>query len=144
MSIKIFDRDTIRNIILLSRCLIIKHFVVACNEGKRISINALGTISALDAIGNREEIGRIAIVDIDDRSRLKRTANTMFQLDEEGQERPVQEPQIISGSLELANVNMVEEMARMINNNKLYQIYHKVIKGYATISEKQDELGTVS
>ena len=112
--------------------------------GSRISINALGTISALDAIGNREEIGRIAVVDIDDTSKLKRTANTLFRLEQGGQELVIEEPQIISGSLEMSNVNMVEEMARMINNSKLYETYHKVLKGYSSISEKQEELGTVS
>lgn len=110
----------------------------------RISINSSGIVSALDNQGNRQELGRIAVVDFDDPGILKRRGDTTFFLDGNAQETAVAEPQIVSGSLELANVNMIEEMAEMINSNRLYETYHKVLKGYSSISEKQEELGTLS
>jgi len=110
----------------------------------KISINSLGAISSLDEIGNREEVGQIALVNIDDPAKLKRRDNTLFELQEGAQEVPLQDPQIVSGGLEVSNVNMIDEMTRMINGHRLYETYHKVLKGYSTISEQQEELGTVS
>ncbi len=117
---------------------------VATDSNYRISINRFGTISALDTLGNREEIGQISIVDIDDPSKLKRRDNTTFELSEGAREIPQAEPHLTSGSLELSNVNMVDEMTRMIDANRLYETYHKVLKGYSSISEKQQDLGTLS
>jgi flagellar basal body rod protein FlgG len=75
---------------------------------------------------------------------MKRKNNTSFYLEQGAQELPLEEVQVVSGSLEMSNVNMIDEMARMINGSRLYETYHKVLKGYSTVSEKLDELGTVS
>lgn len=112
--------------------------------GARISISGNGQIVALDDQGNREEIGRVAVVDIETPELMKRKNNTSFYLEQGGQELPLEEVQVVSGSLEMSNVNMIDEMARMINGSRLYETYHKVLKGYSTIGEKLDELGTVS
>lgn len=117
---------------------------VATDSSYKISINRFGTISALDNLGNREDIGQIAVVDIDDPAKLKRRDNNTFELAEGTQEIPQTEPHLVSGSLELSNVNMVDEMTRMINGHRLYETYHKVLKGYSSISEKQEDLGTLS
>lgn len=117
---------------------------VATDSSFKISINRFGTISALDNLGNREEVGTISVVDIDDPSKLKRLENNTFELSGGAREVPLDDPHLVSGSLELSNVNMVDEMTRMINGHRLYETYHKVLKGYSTISEKQEELGTVS
>jgi len=110
----------------------------------KISINSLGAISSLDELGNREEVGQIALVAIDDPSKLKRRDNTMFELQQGAQEVVLDDPQIVSGGLEVSNVNMVDEMTRMIAGHRLYETYHKILKGYSTISEQQNELGTIS
>ncbi len=117
---------------------------IATDSSYRISINRYGTISALDNLGNREDIGRIAIVDVDDPAKLKRRENNTFEAADGAQEIPLEEPHIVSGSLEVSNVNMVDEMTRMINGHRLYETYHKVLKGYSSISEKQEDLGTLS
>ena len=117
---------------------------IATDSSYRISINRYGTISALDNLGNREDIGRIAIVDIDDPAKLRRRENNTFETADGAQEIPLAEPHLVSGSLEVSNVNMVDEMTRMINGHRLYETYHKVLKGYSSISEKQEDLGTLS
>ena len=117
---------------------------VATDSSYKISINRFGTISALDNLGNREELGRIAVVDIDDPAKLRRRDNTTFELSQGGQETLKDDPYLVPGSLEVSNVNMVGEMTRMINGHRLYETYHKVLKGYSSISEKQEDLGTIS
>jgi len=51
---------------------------------------------------------------------------------------------VIQGNLELSNVNMTSEMAKLIDSHRIFETYHKVLKSYSTISEQQDELGTVA
>lgn len=110
----------------------------------RLSINTLGIISALDPQGNRAAVGRLAIVFFDNPAVLKRRDHTTFIAGQRSQEQRVDEPQVISGHLELANVNMIEEMAHMIQGQRLHETYHKVLKGYSAIGEKQEDLGTLS
>jgi flagellar basal-body rod protein FlgF/flagellar basal-body rod protein FlgG len=38
---------------------------------------------------------------------------------------------------------MAEGMARMIDNYRTFETYHKVLKSYSTIGEQQEELGTL-
>ena len=75
---------------------------------------------------------------------MRRLENNTFELTQGAQEILQTEPHIVSGSLEVSNVNMVDEMTRMINGHRLYETYLKVLKGYSSISEKQEDLGTVS
>ncbi|MCB2214723.1 flagellar basal-body rod protein FlgF [Desulfofustis glycolicus] len=109
-----------------------------------LSISGFGVISSIDAQGNREELDQLAVVDVDNPAGLQRREQAAFALGEDAIEQPVEEPTIVSGSLEIANVNMVEEMAQMVDSHRLYEIYLKAIKAYSTISEKQEDLGTLS
>ncbi len=108
-----------------------------------ISIDATGTVSTVSDTGESAEVGTIGIVTIDNPLDIERKADTMFSLKEGGLETEVDEPEISQGSLEVSNVNMVEELSRMITSNRLFQTYHKVLESYSTLGEKQDELGTI-
>jgi flagellar basal-body rod protein FlgF/flagellar basal-body rod protein FlgG len=110
----------------------------------KIGVSEDGTISLITPDGNRAEAGRLAIVDIDDRSMLKREENTTFSLMAGGNEIPVDAPIIIQGSLETSNVNMTEEMTKMINSMRTFETYHKVLESYSTLGQQLDELGTLA
>ncbi|MEN8189408.1 MAG: flagellar basal-body rod protein FlgF [Thermodesulfobacteriota bacterium] len=109
----------------------------------RISSNTLGEISVINEQGQRSVQGRLALVQISDPKLLKRETDTTFSLGQNGSEEDVEEPRLEVGSLELANINMAEEMTHMINNLRTFETYHKVLKSYSTIGQKQDELGTL-
>ncbi len=117
--------------------------IIPDRDTSRISINNLGEISILSLEGGRNVIGNIAVYTIDDPSTLKREPGTMYSLQEGGQEIPTDIPSVSVGSLELANVNITEEMALMIESNRTFESYQKVIKAYSSLGQKQDELGTV-
>jgi flagellar basal-body rod protein FlgF/flagellar basal-body rod protein FlgG len=102
-----------------------------------------GTIALVTPDGNSTETGKLAVVDINDRSLLKREGDTTFSLDAGGNEIPLEEPLVVQGSLELSNVNMAEEMTKMINSYRLFENYHKVLEGYSRLGQQQDELGTI-
>ena len=75
--------------------------------------------------------------------KLVRQADTTFSLGDGGVETPIEEPSVVQGSLEVSNVNMAEEMARMIDSHRIFETYHNVLKSYSTLGEQQDELGTL-
>jgi flagellar basal-body rod protein FlgF len=112
-------------------------------DTSRVAVGDDGTIYILGLEASREEVAKIAIVDIDDKLKLKRESDTTFSLENGGNEIESDGYRVIQGTLELSNVNMAAEMAEMINSHRIFETYHKVLKNYSTISEQQQELGTV-
>jgi len=110
----------------------------------RISISNQGMISVIDSTGAQTDVAQLGIVDIDDPLKLKKAVDTTFSLQTGGQEIPIGTPDVVQGGLEVSNVNMVREMSNMINNERLFDTYNKMLKSYATIEAKQNDLGTVS
>lgn len=110
----------------------------------QISISSLGEISVMGRDGSRSPVGSIGVVTISDTSKLKREADTTFSLLPDGQETANAEPTLVIGSLETSNVNMTEEMALMIDSLRTFETYHKVLKSYSDLSQKQDELGSLA
>jgi flagellar basal-body rod protein FlgF len=110
----------------------------------RISIGSQGMISVIDSTGAQTQVAQIGIVTVDDPLKLQKESDTTFSLQTGGQEVPVGQPEVVQGGLEVSNVNMVAEMADMINNERIFDTYNKMLKSYATIEAKQDDLGTVS
>lgn len=109
----------------------------------KVSVNSLGIISVLGLDGTRDIVGEIGIVTFNDNNKLKRESDTLYSLDQGGQEIPLEEPRLAIGNLELANINMTEEMALMIESTRTFESYTKVIQAYSTLGQKQDELGTI-
>ena len=112
-------------------------------ESSKIAFSDSGTIYTLGEQGARSEVGQLGIYNIQDTSQLKRESDTTFSLEDITQEIPDVGSRIIQGSLELSNVNMASEMAKMIDSYRTFETYHKVLKSYSTIGEQQNELGTL-
>jgi len=108
-----------------------------------VAIGDDGTIYTLGPQGSRSEVAQLAVVDVSDKLKLKRESDTTFSLEAGGIAIPSENFRVIQGGLELSNVNMAEGMAEMINNYRTFETYHKVLKSYQTISEQQEELGTL-
>jgi flagellar basal-body rod protein FlgF len=112
-------------------------------DTSKISVNSLGEISIYSIDGTREVVGDIAVYTISDNKFLKRESDTLFSLKAGGREILTEEPRLNVGSLEVANVNMTEEMTLMIESMRTFESYQKVIKAYSQLGQKQDELGTL-
>lgn len=117
--------------------------VIPDSDTSKISVNSLGEVSILSTEGGREAIGKIAVYTINDTTSLTRETDTLFSLKEGGQENIMTEPQLAVGKLETSNVNMTAEMALMIDCSRTFESCQKVLKTYAQIGQKQDELGTI-
>lgn len=111
---------------------------------KEISIGEDGDIFVMGRDNTRIEAGRIAVVDIEDTDELSHVSDTTYKLENPNMEFPAADFRLIQGNLELSNVNPTAELARMIDNHRTFDTYHKVIKAYSSISEKQGELGSLS
>ena len=109
----------------------------------KVSVNSLGEISILAMDGTREIVGTLGIVTINDTNKLKRESDTLYSLEQGGQEIPLEEPRLAIGNLEMANINTTEEMALMIESMRTFESYQKVIQAYSKLGQKQDELGTI-
>ena len=97
-------------------------------EISTVTVGEDGTVYTTGPEGARAEIDRLGIVDFDDRSKLKHQSDTTFTLEEGGAEIPVDNPQVIQGSLELSNVNMSAELTRLIDSYRTFETFHKVLK----------------
>lgn len=96
-------------------------------KGGPISISEEGLVKA----GN-EEIGRLRIVSFEKTSTLEKRANGYFAASVEG--KKVEKPKIVQGVLEMSNVNPIREMVDLIDIQRSFEVYQRVIQ---TISEEE-------
>jgi flagellar basal-body rod protein FlgF/flagellar basal-body rod protein FlgG len=113
-------------------------------DTSKVAIGDDGTIYIMGPQGARNEVAQLAIVEIDDKEKLRRESDTTFSLEQGAVETPSENSRVVQGSLELSNVNMAEGMAKLIDNYRTFETYHKVLKSYSTIGEQQEELGTLA
>ncbi len=118
--------------------------IIPDTDISRVAVSDEGTIYLLNREdGTRTEVATLAIVEFEDRLQLKREADTTYSLEDPDGEIASEDSRVLQGHLELSNVNMSSEMAKMIDSNRIFEVYHKVIKSYSTITEQQQELGTL-
>ncbi len=109
-----------------------------------IVIDSKGRISAFDEAGISTQIATLAVVGVSDPLDLQRVDNTLFSLKAEGEETELAAPYVTQGGLEVSNVNMPEEITKMITSQRIFETYHKVLESYKTLGEQLSELGTLS
>lgn len=111
---------------------------------KQLHFSSNGTLYVLGRDNTTTTVARLAVVDISDKKRLQHLSDTMYTLDDPNLEVPADNYRTVGGSLEVSNVNMTAEMAKMIDYSRTFEVFHKVLRSYSTIAEKQTDLGTVS
>jgi flagellar basal-body rod protein FlgF/flagellar basal-body rod protein FlgG len=109
----------------------------------KIVVRDDGTIHTIGPRDSKSEVGQLAIVEIADKLKLTPASDTTFSLEVGALEIPSEFSRVVQGKLEQSNVNMTEGMAQMIDYHRTYETYQKVLKSYGTISEQQEELGTL-
>lgn len=91
-------------------------------EGDRISIDDQGRV-----ISDGDEAGRLLIIRFERPQMLQRKGSGLFANPGNAGEMPVDDPRLKSGSLEISNVNVVREMVAMIDIQRTFEAYQKVI-----------------
>ena len=83
-------------------------------------------------------VGKLRVVDFASRQALTSAGGGLYRDDGAAGMKKVEKPNVSSGVIELSNVNVIKEMAEMININRSFEAYSKIIQ---TLSE-QDKLST--
>ncbi len=124
-------------------------FAVLGDSGQEIQLpDAVGKPISIDEQGNISVNGtpagaRLQVFTVSDTSRLKKIGNSLYTLQSGATGQVAESARVIQGSLETSNVNMMEEMVRMIDTQRKFEALHKVLKSYSTLGQRQSELGTV-
>ncbi len=101
--------------------------------GKNGAINTQGKDLEIDKTGrvlvDGKEIDKLDIVDFEDLSVLRKSGEAMFEKDSKTGEIPAPpDTTVRQGYLENSNVNVAEEMVRMIQSLRAFESYQKAIK----------------
>jgi len=108
-------------------------------KGQKIVIGKDGTVTV-----DGNEVDQLALVSFPSLDSLVKEGNSLFRLEEGVKESQVSDRQIIQGSLEMSNVNPVEEMVRMIDSLRTYESCLKLIQSQDEMDGKAaNEIGRV-
>lgn len=84
------------------------------------------------------QVGKLKIVDFVNRQTLRNIGGGLYLDEGEAGIKKVDKPHVSSGSIELSNVNVISEMAEMINIHRTFETYQKIIQQLT----EQDKLST--
>lgn len=87
---------------------------------------------------DESRVGKIKIVDFGNRQALRSIGGGLYRVEGDAGIKKVDNPHVTSGFVESSNVNIVREMAVMINIHRSFENYQKIIQ---TLTE-MDKLST--
>jgi flagellar basal-body rod protein FlgF len=92
-------------------------------RGNQFSVDKDGTVYVDGA--NRDKIALVTFADL---KGLKKEGQSLFKLGSEQEEKEVSQSQVHQGTMELSNINIMEEMVRMIDALRSFQACHKIVQ----------------
>ena len=102
-------------------------------SGRKIEISNAGAVSV-----DGSEVGRLKIVDFRKKDALVKRGAGLFEASARAEQTPLEAAEVRSGYLETSNVQAVKEMIEMIDIQRSFEAYLKIMQ---TMSE-QDRLAT--
>ncbi|HLA27718.1 MAG TPA: flagellar basal-body rod protein FlgF [Syntrophales bacterium] len=102
-------------------------------NGKDVNIDKEGNITV-----DGNNVDKLSIVNFDDVKAIEKYGEGLFIDPGKGGMRRLENPEVISRHLELSNVNATNEMVKMINIQRSFESYQKVIQ----MMEEMDKLST--
>lgn len=92
-----------------------------------------------------QEIDLLKIVDFKEKRGLKKVGHSLFEAtDYAGEPQIMTQPEILQGYLEKSNVNPIEEMVKMIEIQRIYEINQRVVSSFDdTLRTAVTEVGRV-
>lgn len=90
---------------------------------------------------NGEFVDRLKLVDFENKETLRKYGDNLYDKINETNQKPFQ-AKIIQGHLESSNVNIVDEMVKLINVSRIYEVNSKMVETHDSILGKAvNELG---
>ena len=99
---------------------------ITLQDGKKIHINDAGAVYADDG-----QVGKLRVVDFSDRQALSRAGGGLYRDPGTAGIKKVDKPSVASGYIESSNVNIVREMGEMIDIQRSFETYQKVVQTLA-------------
>ncbi|MEZ4483716.1 MAG: flagellar basal-body rod protein FlgF [Syntrophotaleaceae bacterium] len=93
------------------------------------------------------DVKKLPLYKFDDPTVMQRKGGGLFTVskkDMDDFELRVEEPCVIQGQIEDSNVNMMQEMGKMIEANRAFEACQKMIKNYNTLAESAIQLGKLA
>jgi len=114
-------------------------------ENCHIEENGKVVISTTPDWKSPEEIDLLKIVDFENKRGLKKVGDTLFEATEyAGEPQVIAQPEVLQGYLEKSNVNPVEEMVKMIEIQRIYEISQRVVSSFDdTLRTAVTEVGRI-
>ena len=84
---------------------------------------------------NGEFVDRLKLVDFENKESLRKYGNNLYDRIDETIEKPFKS-KVLQQSLETSNVNVVDEMVRMINVSRVYELNQKMVQSHDTVLGK--------
>ena len=92
------------------------------------------------------DVKKLPLYVFEDQSVMQRKGGGLFSVSKEdirAFEQRVAEPRVIQGQIEDSNVNMMQEMGKMIESMRAFEACQKMLKNYNSLAEKAVQLGKV-
>ncbi len=104
----------------------------------KINISSDGTITV-----DNKSVGKLKIVEFPDESKLIKVGDSLFVTNM--QQQPVEsDSEVVQGALEGSNINIVKEMALMIDTLREFETFQRTIKAIDDMSSKAiNEIGRI-
>ncbi len=115
---------------------------VSIPEGARLTVDAKGLIRV-----DGEEVGALDVVLVSDPTALEKTGNNLYRVrpGREATEAPAENTTVEQGYLEKANVEVVTEMVSMIEVQRAFEMYQRMITGTSELDKTAtDKVGSVT
>jgi flagellar basal-body rod protein FlgF len=118
---------------------------VVGTTGQPVTISKLEFAVAEDGriLVEGAEAGRIDVFAVDNPEGMTKEGGSLFKLPSGQQDRVAEDAKVRQGYLETSNVNMLEEMALMMETLRAFEAHQKMMKAYGTIGSKVDDLGSL-
>lgn len=85
---------------------------------------------------------KIPLYTFADSAQLQRHSGGLFSLTG-GEEKLVERPMVLQGQIEASNVNLMQEMGRMIEAMRVFEACQKMMKNHDNLAEKANRLGAL-
>ena len=89
------------------------------------------------------QIAQIGVFQFADNSVLSRAQGDMFLPKDGSQPEPHSDPQLVQKNLESSNVNLMQTMAQMTTNLRIFESMQKALRIYSDMDSKAADLGSV-
>ncbi len=92
------------------------------------------------------DVKQLPLYVFDDPSVMQRKGGGLFTVSKEdirAFEKRVEAPRVIQGQIEDSNVNMMQEMGKMIETMRAFEACQKMLKNYNSLAEKAIQIGRI-